>query len=297
MPRRGDGEVSVSEALHAVVVTGLSGSGKSTALRVLEDLGFYCVDNLPVALLARFVELWESSREEVHRVALGIDARERLFLGGFSEAFDEVRRAGVRLEVMYLEASDDVLVRRFSETRRPHPAAVGGTVEDGIRREREALRELRELADRIVDTSALTVHELRATLRDMLSRADTPTLTVSLVSFGYKYGLPTDADLAFDCRFLPNPFFVDDLRAKTGLDQPVADFVMGRDDTREFLRHLYELLDFTLPRYQHEGKSYLTIAVGCTGGRHRSVTLVEALRRHLESAGIRVLVRHRDIER
>jgi len=287
----------MSETLHAVVVTGLSGSGKSTALRVLEDLGFYCVDNLPVALLARFVELWESSREEVHRVALGIDARERLFLGGFSDAFDEVRRAGVRLEVMYLEASDDVLVRRFSETRRPHPAAVGGTVEDGIRREREALRELRELADRIVDTSALTVHELRATLRDTLSRADTPTLTVSLVSFGYKYGLPTDADLAFDCRFLPNPFFVDDLRAKTGLDQPVADFVMGRDDTREFLRHLYELLDFTLPRYQHEGKSYLTIAVGCTGGRHRSVTLVEALRRHLESAGIRVLVRHRDIER
>jgi UPF0042 nucleotide-binding protein len=198
---------------------------------------------------------------------------------------------------MYLEASDDVLLRRFSETRRPHPAAVGGTVEDGIRREREALRELRELADRIVDTSALTVHELRATLRDMLSRADTPTLTVSLVSFGYKYGLPTDSDLAFDCRFLPNPFFVDELRPKTGLDQAVADFVMERDDTREFLTHVYGLLDFTLPRYQHEGKSYLTIAVGCTGGRHRSVTLVEALKRHLESTGIRVLVRHRDIER
>ena len=287
----------MSEPLHAVVVTGLSGSGKSTALRVLEDLGFYCVDNLPVALLARFVELWESSREEVHRVALGIDARERLFLGGFRDAFDEVRRAGVRLEVMYLEASDEVLLRRFSETRRPHPAAVGGTVEDGIRREREALRDLRELADRLVDTSALTVHELRATLRDMLSRADTPTLTVSLVSFGYKYGLPTDADLAFDCRFLPNPFFVDELRPKTGLDQPVADFVMERDDTREFLAHVYGLLDFTLPRYQHEGKSYLTIAVGCTGGRHRSVTLVEALKRHLESTGIRVLVRHRDIER
>ena len=285
------------DPLHAVVVTGLSGSGKSTALRVLEDLGFYCVDNLPVALLARFVELWESSREEVHRVALGIDARERLFLGGFQPAFDDVRRAGVRLEVMYLEASDDVLVRRFSETRRPHPAAVGGTVEDGIRREREALRELREVADRIVDTSALNVHELRAALRDMLSRADTPTLTVSLVSFGYKYGLPTDADLAFDCRFLPNPFFVEELRPKTGLDQPVADYVLDRDDTKEFLRHIGALLDFTLPRYQHEGKSYLTIAIGCTGGRHRSVTLVEALRQQLEASGVRVLVRHRDVER
>ena len=287
----------MSDLLHAVVVTGLSGSGKSTALRVLEDLGFYCIDNLPVALLPRFVELWESSREEVHRVAFGIDARERLFLGGFEGAFDEVRRAGVQLEVIYLEASDEVLVRRFSETRRPHPAAVGGTVEDGIRREREALRELREVADRIVDTSAFTVHELRAALREMLERSDTPSLTVSLVSFGYKYGLPTDADLAFDCRFLPNPFFVEELRPKTGLDQAVADYVLHRDDTQTLLQHLRTLLDFALPRYQHEGKSYLTIAIGCTGGRHRSVTLVEELRRQLEATGIRVLVRHRDIER
>jgi UPF0042 nucleotide-binding protein len=287
----------MSDPLHAVVVTGLSGSGKSTALRVLEDLGFYCVDNLPVALLPRFVELWESSREELHRVALGIDARERLFLGGFEPAFDEIRRIGVRLEVMYLEASDEVLVRRFSETRRPHPAAPTGTVEDGIRREREALRALREVADRIVDTSAFTVHELRAALRDMLARPDTPSLTVSLVSFGYKYGLPTDADLAFDCRFLPNPFFVEELRPRTGLDQPVADYVLKRDDTQEFLRHLDALLTFALPRYQREGKSYLTIAIGCTGGRHRSVTLVEAVRQRLEAAGVRVLVRHRDIER
>jgi UPF0042 nucleotide-binding protein len=287
----------MSEPLHAVVVTGLSGSGKSTALRVLEDLGFYCVDNLPVALLPRFVELWKSSRDELHRVAFGIDARERLFLGEFRSAFDEVRRAGIRLEVMYLEASDEVLVRRFSETRRPHPAADGRTVEDGIRKEREALRQLRELADRIVDTSAFTVHELRAALRDMLERSASATLTVSLVSFGYKYGLPTDADLAFDCRFLPNPFFVDELRPLTGLDQAVADYVLKRDDTEEFLRHVQGLLAFALPRYQREGKSYLTIAIGCTGGRHRSVTLVETLRRRLESDGVRVLVRHRDVER
>ena len=287
----------MSDPLHAVVVTGLSGSGKSTALRVLEDLGFYCVDNLPVALLPRFVELWESSREDVHRVAFGIDARERLFHGGFEAAFDEIRRLGVRLEVMYLEASDEVLVRRFSETRRPHPGAPSGTVEDGIRREREALRALREVADRIVDTSALTVHELRAALRDMLARLATPALTVSLVSFGYKYGLPTDADLAFDCRFLPNPFFVDELRQKTGLDPAVTDYVLKRDDTQEFLQHLDALLTFALPRYQREGKSYLTIAIGCTGGRHRSVTLVEALRHRLEAAGVSVLVRHRDVDR
>jgi UPF0042 nucleotide-binding protein len=287
----------MSEPLHAVVVTGLSGSGKSTALRVLEDLGFYCVDNLPVALLPRFVELWETSREEVHRVALGIDARERLFLGGFQAAFDEIRRAGVRLEVLYFEASDEVLVRRFSETRRPHPAAVGGAVEDAIRKERESLRELRALADRIVDTSALTVHELRDTLRDMLARDATPTLTVSLVSFGYKYGLPTDADLAFDCRFLPNPFFVEELRPKTGLDAAVASYVLDRDDTREFLQHVQGLLLFSIPRYQREGKSYLTIAIGCTGGRHRSVTLVEELRWRLARSGVDVLVRHRDIER
>jgi UPF0042 nucleotide-binding protein len=230
-------------------------------------------------------------------VAFGIDARERLFVGEFRTAFDEIRRAGIRLEVIYLDASDDVLVRRFSETRRPHPAAVGRTVEDGIRKEREALRQLRELADRIVDTSAFTVHELRAALRDMLERTASTTLTVSLVSFGYKFGLPTDADLAFDCRFLPNPFFVEELRPKTGLDQAVADYVLQRDDTEEFLRHVHALLAFTLPRYQREGKSYLTIAIGCTGGRHRSVTLVEALRRRLEADGVRVLIRHRDVER
>jgi UPF0042 nucleotide-binding protein len=287
----------MSEPLLAVVVTGLSGSGKSTALRVLEDLGFYCVDNLPVALLPRFVELWETSREEVHRVALGIDGRERLFLEGFQAAFDELRRAGVRLEVIYLEASDEVLVRRFSETRRPHPAAVSGAVIEGIRKERDALGGLREVADRIVDTSAFTVHELRAALRDMLARVDTPALTVSLVSFGYKHGLPTDADLAFDCRFLPNPFFVEELRPRTGLDPGVADYVLKRDDAQEYLQCLEALLAFSLPRYQHEGKSYLTIAVGCTGGRHRSVTLVEELRRRLADKGVRVLVRHRDIDR
>jgi UPF0042 nucleotide-binding protein len=287
----------MTQPLRAVVVTGLSGSGKSTALKVLEDLGFYCIDNLPVALMPRFLELWQSSREDVGRVALGVDVRERRFPQDFPRVFDELRGAGIVLEVIYLEASDDVLVRRFSETRRPHPAADGGTVADGIRREQAALRDVRELADRIVDTSALTVHELRAALRELLETPDAGTMTVSLVSFGYKYGLPTDADIALDCRFLPNPFFVEELRAKTGADPEVAAYVLERPDARELLGHVMGLLDFALPRFHREGKSYLTIAVGCTGGRHRSVALVEALRQRLAGRGYRVLVRHRDVER
>ena len=285
------------DRLQLVVVTGLSGSGKSTAIHVLEDLGFYCIDNLPVALIPRVVELWESSQEEVRRVALGVDVRERHFLEEVPSVFADLRARGVALEVIYLEASDDVLLRRFSETRRPHPAADGGGLADGIRREREKLRAVREASDRILDTSALTVHELRAALRDLIERTDAGTMTIALVSFGYKYGLPTDADLVFDCRFLPNPFFVEDLRHRVGTDQAVADYVLKRDETQDFLRHMLGLLDFTLPHYQHEGKSYLTIAIGCTGGRHRSIALVEELKRLLTERGRRVLVRHRDVER
>jgi len=287
----------VTEQLRLVVVTGLSGSGKSTAIHVLEDLGFYCIDNLPIALIPRLVELWETSRDAVRRVALGIDVRERHFLAEFPRVFDQLRDYDVALEVLYLEASDEVLVRRFSETRRPHPADQGGGIADGIRREREKLHGLRELADRILDTSAFTVHELRSALRDLVDRPEPGTMTIGLLSFGYKYGLPTDADLVLDARFLPNPYFVEALRDKTGSDPAVADYVLCRDETQEFLRRLVELLEFTLPRYRREGKSYLTIALGCTGGRHRSIVLVEELRRRLQESGHRVLVRHRDAER
>jgi len=286
-----------SSGLRAVVVTGLSGSGKTTALHVLEDLGFYCIDNLPVALVPRFVELWERSREDVSRVALGIDARERRFLADFPRVLDELRGSGVRVEVLYLEAEDAVLQRRFSETRRPHPAADGGTPLDGIRREREMLRGIRELADRIIDTGAFSVHDLRAVLRALLAAPTQGTMTISLVSFGYKHGTPTDADVVVDGRFLTNPFFVEEFRHRVGTDAPVARYVLEQDETQEFLRLLMALLEFTIPRYQREGKSYLTIAVGCTGGRHRSVVLAEELRRRLEAAGHRVLLRHRDVER
>jgi UPF0042 nucleotide-binding protein len=280
-----------------IVVTGLSGSGKSTAIHVLEDLGFYCIDNLPVALIPRLVELWERSREETRRVALGIDVREGKFLDEFPRVLAELRTAGVALEVLYLEANDDVLVRRFSETRRPHPAAAGGVLADAIRRERERLRELREVADRILDTSALTVHQLRDVLRDVVERPAPGTLSIALLSFGYKHGLPSDADLALDCRFLPNPFFVESLRPLSGLDETVADYVLRRDETQAFLDHVLALLEFALPHYQREGKSYLTVALGCTGGRHRSVVLVEELGRRLRDRGHRILVRHRDLER
>jgi UPF0042 nucleotide-binding protein len=230
-------------------------------------------------------------------VALGIDVRERHFLDEVPRVFEEIRGFGVELEVIYFEASEDVLVRRFSETRRPHPAADGGGLAEGIRREVERLQGLREIADRILDTSAFTVHELRTALRDLIERTGGGALTVSLVSFGYKHGLPTDADLALDCRFLPNPFFIEELRHKVGTELAVADYVLKREETQEFLARVVALLEYTLPRYQREGKSYLTIALGCTGGRHRSVALVEELRRRLEAHGHRVLVRHRDVDR
>jgi len=288
----------MSQRLRAIVVTGLSGSGKSTALGVLEDLGHYCIDNLPAVLLPNFVELWERSGEEPNRVAFGIDVREGRFLGEAPRVLDELRSTGVALEVYYLEAADDVLVRRFSETRRPHPADRGDGVAAAIRSERVALEPLRERADHILDTSALTVHELRARLTEALaSDEEASQLRVTLLSFGFKYGIPSNADLIFDCRFLPNPFFVEGLRPLDGRDPSVAEFVRRDEDARELLGHLRGLLDFTIPRYEREGKSYLVVAVGCTGGRHRSVVVAEDLAESLRADGRRVRVEHRDLSR
>jgi UPF0042 nucleotide-binding protein len=288
----------VKPQLRIVIVTGLSGSGKSTAIHVLEDLGFYCVDNLPVALIPRFLELWDRSGPELNRIALGIDLRERTMLGDFPRVLDELGVAGYSVDVLFFEASDEVLVRRFSETRRPHPLSPTGTPADGIRLEHEKLAGLRERANRIVDTTALTVHELREELRRLVMGADyAGVLTLTLMSFGYKYGLPTDADTVVDVRFLPNPFFVQELRAKSGLDPDVADYVLKGEDTRDFLARLRSLLEFTLPRYQREGKTYATIALGCTGGRHRSVVLIEELSRVLRDGSYRLRVQHRDVGR
>jgi UPF0042 nucleotide-binding protein len=288
----------VTEPLRAIVVTGLSGSGKSTALGVLEDAGYYCIDNLPAVLLPNFVDLWERTREEPNRVAFGIDVREGRFLGEAPRVLDELRASGLALEVYYLEAADDVLVRRFSETRRRHPADRGEGLAGAIRRERLALEGLRERADHILDTSALTVHELRARVTEALA-ADSAQhrLRVTLLSFGFKYGIPSNADLIFDCRFLPNPFFVEKLRPLDGRDAGVAHYVLRDEDAQEFLAHVTGLLQFTIPRYEREGKTYLTVAIGCTGGRHRSVVLAEDLARMLGEAGTAVRVDHRDLAR
>ena len=297
--RRGGFEGGMAKrSLQVAVITGLSGSGKSTAIHVLEDLGWYCIDNLPAVLIPRFLDLCEES-DEVSRVALGIDTRGRGFRDELPRVLDEVRARGHRAQVVYLEASDDALVRRFSETRRPHPMGEGSDVAGGILRERERLAGMRGQADRIIDTSAFTSQQLREELRSLFDREDacTGVLRVSLVSFGFKFGLPADSDVVWDVRFLPNPFYVADLRPLTGLDAAVAEYVLAEPSTARFLGIAGDFLDFALPLYQREGKAYLTIAVGCTGGRHRSVALVERLRGMLDGRGLEISVRHRDIRR
>lgn len=284
------------DRLKVVIVSGLSGSGKSTAIHVLEDLGYYCIDNLPSVLMPRFLELCEGLGEGVRRVALGIDLRERAFFHDLLNVIDQARRDGHQVEILFLDASDDVLVRRFSETRRPHPQAQGGTPADGIRREREKLSALRAHADRVLDTTALTVHQLRAELvRDYGGVAAEGSIALFVVSFGYKFGLPMDADMVLDVRFLPNPFFVEGLRPLSGREEPVIRFLLDRPETRQFLGYARSLLSFLLPLYLREGKSYFTLALGCTGGRHRSVVLAEEIAHMLESEGYRVQTRHRDI--
>jgi UPF0042 nucleotide-binding protein len=286
------------EVMQVVIVTGLSGSGKSTAIHVLEDLGFYCIDNLPVALISRFLELCANSEEPITRVAFGIDQRERMSLRNYPNVLAELRQRGHRVEVLYLEAADSILIQRFSETRRPHPGVRGGSVTEGIQFEREHLARLRESADQIIDTSTYTVHELREQLRQRLAMRQTqPTLLVTVESFGYKHGVPVDADLMFDMRFLANPFFVEDLRLKTGKEADVAAYVLQRPEAETFLTQVSALLQTTLPLYIREGKSYLTVAIGCTGGRHRSVAIAEELGHRITGWGYTVHLRHRDVHR
>ncbi|GAB4266571.1 MAG: RNase adapter RapZ [Deferrisomatales bacterium] len=284
--------------VRLVVVTGLSGSGKTAALKALEDLGFFCVDNLPVDLLPKFLELSVLAGGELQKVALGMDLRERHFLERYREAFRQAERLGIRPEVVYLEARDDVLVRRFSETRRRHPLAEEGSVTQGIREERRRFEELKGAADRVLDTSELTVHELKKALWQYFKhRPEEPTLQVNLVSFGYRYGIPHEADLLMDVRFLPNPYFVPDLKNHVGTEQNVQEFVMRAREAREFLTRFGDLVAHLIPLYEGEGKAYLTVAIGCTGGKHRSVALIEALAGRLRQAGRPVEVLHRDVEK
>lgn len=284
--------------VRLVVVTGLSGSGKTAALKALEDLGFFCVDNLPIALLPKLLELGVLAGGEIQKVALGMDVRERHFLERYKQIFGEVRALGVQAEVVYLEAADDILVRRFSESRRRHPLAEDKSVSHGIREERRLFQDLKGMADLVIDTSATSVHELKKVLWQYFRQGpEDHQLQVNLVSFGYRYGIPAEADLLLDVRFLPNPYFVAELRHHTGTEAPVQEFVFGFEESREFFRRFSELVSFLIPLYEKEGKSYVTVAVGCTGGRHRSVAMIEELKRFLEGGGRPVRVLHRDSEK
>jgi UPF0042 nucleotide-binding protein len=287
----------VSSPLQIAVITGMSGAGKSTAVRALEDEGFFCIDNLPVPFLQRLVELLARSGGDINRVALVVDSREGRFLEQAPEVFSEARRAGANLEVAFLDAQDETLLRRFSETRRRHPLAPDRPVAEGIAAERQLLQGLRRIADEVIDTTGLTVHELRALIHARFGRPLGEGLVLTLLSFGFRHGIPPQSDLVLDVRFLPNPYFVDELKGRDGLNPEVASFVLKRAETQEFLGHVEKLCSFLLPHYRREGKSYLTISIGCTGGKHRSVAVAHELSGRLGGKGERVRVWDRDLDK
>lgn len=284
--------------IQAVIITGMSGSGKSTALRAFEDLGYYCVDNLPIALLPQFLSLTDSSSEIPTKVALVMDVREKGFLDRYDSIFKKVKEMGVHLEVLFLDTNDNVLIQRYSQTRRKHPLQKKGDIFMAIREERKRLRGLREFADNYIDTTNKNVHELRQMVLNMYSTRDDLTKPlIHVISFGFKYGVPPDASLVFDVRFLPNPYFVSKLRPLSGLNKAVFNYVLEKDTTKQFIAHLESLLLYLLPQYYKEGKVYLVIGIGCTGGRHRSVAIAEWLADVFKSKGEEVLITHRDLER
>ncbi|MBZ5496858.1 MAG: RNase adapter RapZ [Acidobacteriia bacterium] len=278
-----------------VVVTGMSGSGKGTVLKAFEDLGFFCIDNLPVPLIPKFIEGIHVSGGEVERAALVIDIRAGEKLRDLEKMLSSLREYEFRLFVLYLEARDEVLLRRFSETRRPHPLTGDKTLSQAIRLERKRLRAIRERADVIIDTSGYSIHEVKALVMDRFrEHPRTEKLIVYLVSFGYKHGVPLESDLLFDVRFLPNPFFVAGLRMLSGRHREVAKYMRSHPETDEFIRRVLDFLKFLIPLYVKEGKAYLTVGIGCTGGRHRSVYVVEELARLLKIRSVTIKVRHRD---
>ncbi len=281
---------------QVLVVTGMSGAGRSTAAKVLEDLGYLVIDNLPPDLIPAVLSRHEVT-EQRRRLAMVVDSRAGAPTGAVRQALDELDRAGVESLVLFLDAEDTVIIRRYEENRRPHPLQEG-SLSEAIARERAMLTELRELADVVIDTTELNVHQLRDRITEHFAegRRDRP-MRVSVTSFGFKHGTPRDADLLFDVRFLPNPHWVPELRPLPGTAAPVAEYVLGNEDAQSFLARVDDLLDFLIPRYQSEGKSYLSIGIGCTGGHHRSVALAEAIGRRLAERGIAVAVRHRDIEK
>jgi UPF0042 nucleotide-binding protein len=282
--------------VHIVFVSGLSGSGKTTAMAAIEDLSFYCVDNLPAQLIEQFLDLCAKSTPPIMKIALAIDAREAEFLRGIPAVIEKLRTRGARVQLIFLECSNQNLMHRYRETRRVHPLSPGGSVGEGIETERRLLAEVSRLADFVVDTSELNIHQLRETVVGFVAGGARPTV-VNMISFGFRYGAPSSAELLFDVRLLPNPHFEPSLRARSGEDREVAEYVLKNERASGLLERLRGLLGFLLRLYDDEGKPYLTVAIGCTGGRHRSVAMVNALARDLRTGGRDVNVTHRDVEK
>jgi UPF0042 nucleotide-binding protein len=282
--------------MRILIISGLSGSGKSTAVRVLEDEGFFCIDNLPVTLFPTFIELVEKSRERVRDVVLVMDIRELDALRGYENVLQEISEAGHKVEIIFFDASDEVLIRRYSETRRRHPVLDGGSLPDGIRYERAQLAGLKSLATLVIDTSELNVHQLKEIVISRIKGiGEASGMMVHLQSFGYRYGIPLESDIVMDVRFLPNPYFVPDLKDYSGLDPMVREFVLGKEETQGFVERFQNLMEFLLPSYTREGKSYLTISIGCTGGKHRSVVIATEMFNFFKDKQLNLKVTHRDI--
>lgn len=283
--------------LDILIITGLSGSGKSTAITALEDAGFYCVDNMPVALLPKFLELPIESSSEIAGVAFVMDLREKGFLSMYPSIFESLKQKEYQLKILFLEADEDILLKRYSQTRRHHPLSRGKSLLEGIRTEKEQLKDLKIAADIVINTSRYNVHELRSAVRNIAqqSKSSAP-MSINILSFGFKYGVPRDASLIMDVRFLLNPHFVPELKALDGKNEKVKDYVLSNDNAQIFLKKYLDLLDYLIPLYEKEGKAYLTIAVGCTGGRHRSVAIAESIFKHINNPGRKIIITHRDID-
>ena len=283
--------------MRFVVVTGMSGGGKSTVLKMLEDAGFYCVDNLPISLVEKFVELISTPNSEVSKVALGLDVRSDQSFQDATRILTQLKEKGYTFEILYMEADENVLIKRYKESRRIHPLALEGRVEDGVRKERKVLENVRKSADYVIDTTHLLTRELKEELdRIFVENGEYNSLMVTVMSFGFKHGIPVDADLVFDVRFLPNPFYVDQLKSKTGNDQEVQDYVLGFAEAETFMEKLVEMIQFLIPNYVKEGKYSLVVGIGCTGGKHRSVTLANELYKRMKDKGTYgIKLYHRDL--
>jgi UPF0042 nucleotide-binding protein len=282
--------------LTIIIITGLSGSGKSTAMAAFEDSGFYCVDNMPVALLPKFLELPIESETEIAGIAFVMDLREKGFLAKYDAIFASLKKKGYHFEILFLEAEEDILLQRYSTTRRQHPLSQGKGLIEGITTEKQQLKDLRAAADKIIDTTNYNVHELKAKILEFASRSKKlAPMRIQVVSFGFKYGVPHDADLIIDVRFLVNPYFVPQLKALDGEDSKIKDFILDHAETQAFLKKYLDLLDYLIPMYKKEGKAYLTAAVGCTGGRHRSVTIARTIFNHIRKTTKQIEILHRDI--